>query len=69
MDYVVNNLLTQKFDLKREGTVIGAIRSINNTLIESYSDLLDSVDQYLNSIDEKYKETSLGGLATNVLTC
>ena len=42
MDYVVNNLLTQKFDLKREGTVIGAIRSINDTLIESYSDLLDS---------------------------
>ena len=42
MDYVVNNLLTQKFDLKREGTVIGAVRSIADTWLEAYEDLLDS---------------------------
>lgn len=42
MDYVVNNLLTQKFDLKREGTVIGTIRSIDATWLNSYDDLFDS---------------------------
>ena len=40
MEYVVNNELSQKFDLKREGSVIGAVRSISNTWIDSYSDLL-----------------------------
>lgn len=41
MDYVVNNLLTQKFDLKREGNVFGAIKSINNTWLDGYEDLFD----------------------------
>lgn len=36
MDYVVNNMLTDKFDLKREGTVFGVIRSLCNTWIETY---------------------------------
>lgn len=41
MDYVINNLLSNKFDLKREGSIFGAIRSIDNTWLESYPDLLD----------------------------
>lgn len=38
MEYVVNNELSMKFDLKREGNVIGAIRSVNNSWLE-YNDL------------------------------
>ena len=36
MEYVVNNELSMKFDLKKEGSVIGAIRSICMTWIDSY---------------------------------
>lgn len=44
MLYVVNNMLTNKFDLKREKTVIGAIRSICNTWLASYSSKFDNFD-------------------------
>lgn len=44
MEYVVNNMLSQKFDLKREGSVIGAIKSICNTWLNSYGDRLKSSD-------------------------
>lgn len=36
MDYVVNNMLTDKFDLKKEGTVFGAVASIVKTWMEKY---------------------------------
>ena len=42
MEYVVNNELSQKYDLKREGHVIGAIRSVNNTWVTSYASKLKS---------------------------
>lgn len=42
MEYVVNNELSAKYDLKREGNVIGAIRSVNNTWLDSYQDLFKS---------------------------
>lgn len=42
MDYVVNNMLTQKFDLKREGSVFGAIRSICITWLNTYEKLFKS---------------------------
>lgn len=38
MDYVVNNMLTEKFDLRREGTVFGAIRSLVITWMNTYGD-------------------------------
>lgn len=38
MDYVVNNMLTGKFDLKSKGNVINAIKSISNTWIDTYKD-------------------------------
>jgi hypothetical protein len=44
MEYVVNNELTQKFDLKREGSIFGAIKSICKTWLHSYSDRLKSAD-------------------------
>lgn len=39
-DYVVNNELSQKFDLKRTGSVIGTIQSIGKTWVDAYSDKL-----------------------------
>lgn len=37
MDYVVNNMLTDKFSLRKEGTVFGAIRSMCITYLDTYS--------------------------------
>lgn len=37
MDYVVNNMLSDKFDLKREGTIFGAIKKLSETWIDTYS--------------------------------
>lgn len=39
MDYVVNNMLSQKFDLKREGSVFGAVRSICITWLNTYEEI------------------------------
>lgn len=36
MDYVINNMCNNKFDIVREGNVIGAIRSVANTWVDSY---------------------------------
>lgn len=44
MEYVVNNMLTQKFDLKREGSVFGAVRSICKTWLNTYSPKLKDPD-------------------------
>ena len=42
MDYVVNNMLNDKFDLKKYGTVFGAIESMSKTYIDTYEkDLKD----------------------------
>ena len=40
MDYVINNLLTKKHDLKSQGSVFGAIRSICQTWIKTYDSRL-----------------------------
>lgn len=42
MEYVVNNELSMKYDLKREGTLIGTIKGIANTWINSYTDMMKS---------------------------
>ena len=44
MEYVINNELSNKYDIKREGSVIAAIRSVCNTWLNSYKDLLKSFD-------------------------
>ena len=44
MDYVVNNMLTQKFDLKREGSVFGAVRSICITWLNTYREIFKDPD-------------------------
>ena len=40
MDYAINNELSDKYDIRREGSVIGAVKSISNTWINTYSDRL-----------------------------
>ena len=37
MEYILNNVLTQKYDLKREGSVFGAVRSICKTWLRTYT--------------------------------
>lgn len=44
MDYVVNNMLSQKFDLKRYGSVIEAVKSVGLTWVNSYNKRLKSFD-------------------------
>lgn len=36
MEYALTHLATNKFDIVREGSVIGAVKSISNTWLESY---------------------------------
>ena len=40
MEYVVNNELSNRFDIKKEKSVFGAVKSICNTWISSYGDKL-----------------------------
>lgn len=44
MEYVVNNELTMKFDLKREKSIFGAIRSICSTWLNTYGNKFKSAD-------------------------
>ena len=44
MEYVVNNKLSLKYDLKTKGTVIGAMKSTNVTWINSYENMIKSFD-------------------------
>ena len=44
MEYVVNNKLSNKFDLITQGSVFGAIRSVSNTWVESYADKLKTFE-------------------------
>ena len=38
MDYVVNNMLTNKFDLRAKGNMFGAIQALCQTWLEAYKD-------------------------------
>lgn len=42
MDYVVNHMLNNKFDIVKYGNVIGAVKSVTNTWFETYQDKLTS---------------------------
>lgn len=70
MDYVVNNLLTQKFDLKREGNVFGAMRSLCKTWIDTYKNKLknnDADDEDVADIIQQLHgriKSSLGNVAS-----
>ena len=51
MDYVVNNMLTDKYDLKKYGTVFGAVKSMVTTWLDTYEKQFKSD----NSDDEVIK--------------
>lgn len=53
MDYVINNMLTNKHDLKSQGTMFGAIKSMCNTWSDTYKDIL---------CDEDLNDADVGGL-------
>ena len=44
MEYVVNNELSNRFDIKSEGSVFGAVKSICLTWLNSYDDMLKDFD-------------------------
>lgn len=44
LEYVINNMLTNKFDLKIHGSVLGAVKSICLTWIDTYDKLFKSAD-------------------------
>lgn len=44
MEYVVNHKLSLKFDLKSQGSVIGAIKVTNNTWVDSYKKEIKDFD-------------------------
>lgn len=56
MDYVVNNMLTDKYDLKREGSVFGAIKSLCITWIDKYKKELISKSTTDDDIGKKIQQ-------------
>ena len=44
MEYVVNNKLSMKFELKSTGSVIGAMKTTNNTWLEAYKSMIMRFD-------------------------
>ena len=43
MDYVINNMMTNKFDLKSEGTILKAMQKLAKTWLEKYGkDIMDN---------------------------
>ena len=44
LEYVLNNVLTMKYDLKREGSVFGAVRSICQTWLSTYKSKFKNPD-------------------------
>ena len=69
MEYVVNNMLTDKYYLSTEGHVLGAIRSIAKTWLESYSNnrlktLTDYDVKYI--IEQLYNR--IGNFIKNIAT-
>lgn len=44
MEYVINHKLTQKFELKASGSVIGAVKITHNTWFETYKKMIEKFD-------------------------
>ena len=61
MDFVINNMLTLKFDLKKEGTVFGAVRALTVTWINTYINEIkkinddDEVGKHLQQLRDREK--------------
>lgn len=61
MDYIVNTLLTDKYDLRKEGTVYGAVKSICITWLNSYESKIkahnddDMVKMHIQQLRDREK--------------
>lgn len=56
MEYVVNNKLTQKYDLASKGSIMGAVKSITNTWATTYSSKFKSfTDEDVKSLLEQLR--------------
>ena len=56
MDYVINNNLSDKYDLKKEGTVFKAIKKLANTYLDKYSKNIASRDHSDNDFKNNIQQ-------------
>ena len=58
MDFVVNNMLTDKFDLKKEGTVFGAVMSMCKKWLQTYGMKIKATpnDEELKTIVQQLRD-------------
>ena len=69
MDFVINNMLSDKFDLKKTGTVFGAIDSLVKTWLQKYGPQLksDINDEKVKNIIQQLRDREksfIGNIAT-----
>lgn len=65
MDYVVNNMLTDKYDLKREGSVFGAIKSLCITWLNTYEHGNNNTNHW-SIVDEGVSDDNFGKLLQQI---
>ena len=68
MEYVVNNKLSKKFDLTTQGSVLGAVKSIGTTWVDSYKDKFKSFadEDIVYVIQQLYSR--IGSFIKNIAT-
>lgn len=66
MDYVVNNMLSDKFDLKKEGSVFNTVKKLSITWIETYTKRLtdkeitdDNIGKLIQQLRDRLKSMLL----------
>lgn len=66
MEYVVNNKLSQKYDLASQGSIMGAVKSITNTWITTYNSKFKTfTDLDIKSLIEQLR-SRLGSFMRNI---
>ena len=68
MEYVVNNMLTMKYDLKREGSVFGAVKSICKTWLNTYDKIIKDPDDEENAEVIKQLHGRIKSFMKNIAT-
>lgn len=66
MEYVVNNKLSQKYDLASQGSIMGAVKSITNTWVTTYNSKFKTfTDLDIKSLIEQLR-SRLGSFMRNI---
>ena len=66
MEYVVNNKLSQKYDLASQGSIMGAVKSITNTWVTTYNSKFKTfTDSDIKSLIEQLR-SRLGSFMRNI---